>query len=614
MSKPSGHIRDIQDGRVYKKFSEQDHRARGRKIFSIVASSDGAPMIKSRKYSVWPIMCFLVELPPYERYKYKNIILSGLWYGKEKPNVPLFLKRFVEELNVLANGCEFEDDTGHPIPAICRIQSIVPDLPAKAMLFNIKQYNGVFGCSTCKHSGTYVQEFRTRLYDYTSSYNMLMRTAEESREYAELAESTGSTIFGFKGDNVFGQLVLIPDNLPLDWMHCVCEGILKRQLFSRWLDHKFHEEQYSLSEFNKELDELFLSIKVPHDFTRKPRSFSDRKHWKASEFRLFVLFAGLPCLRHAVLSEAFSVDHFYHFALLVTALRYLHSVPVSSESVKAAQVLLDNFVRLLPILYSRKESTYNSHALLHFSSQVLDNGSLSFTSAFVFESFIAHLKNMFTGTRGIPKQMVEKLGISQGYRKIVNNNCSDNSAKRFAQHLLNESPNIKKTEGGIKLYEPIKYRKLHQNYDRELIASFGGEPDSEYLVSYRMKKENETFHSTMYPRKAKSCSYIVQYSQNGRLVYGKVVCYVLHCNTAYALILKYNQTGMNVCQEMEAAQDLALREIVQQKLIGQHFIEVEDTDNLVIVKCNKVENRCMYIPSINGKGFLTGLDTAYEHD
>ena len=112
-----------------------------------------------------------------------------------------------------------------------RIQSIVPDLPAKAMLINLKQYNGKFGCSTCKHPGRYVKELRSRIYEYTS--NVPLRTGKESQRFAEVAERTSLVIFGVKGKNVFGKHSLIPENLPTDWMHCVCEGILKMQLFHR---------------------------------------------------------------------------------------------------------------------------------------------------------------------------------------------------------------------------------------------------------------------------------------------------------------------------------------------------------------------------------------------
>ena len=57
--------------------------------------------------------------------------------------------------------------------------------------------------------------------------------------------------FDVKGKNVFGKHILIPENLPIDWMHCVCEGILKRQLFHRWFGEAFSGEDYSLSRFTE---------------------------------------------------------------------------------------------------------------------------------------------------------------------------------------------------------------------------------------------------------------------------------------------------------------------------------------------------------------------------
>ena len=263
--------------------------------------------------------------------------------------MPVFLKHFVNELSDLANGTDFEDDTGQPIPSVCRIQSIVPDLPAKALFLNIKQFNGQFDCSTCKHLGRYDRELKARVCEYTTD-TLSLRTAEESRRLANIAERTGHTLFGIKGKHAFGQFLDIPDNVPIDWMHCVCEGILKRQLFNRWLNPNFAAESYSLVGFAVEVNEILLSIQVPHDYNRKPRSLDDLKHWKASEFRFFVLFTGLPCLRDAVLSNEFSVDHYYHLALLTTALCKLHSVPLSKVCVEKSQVLLDNFVRLLPNL------------------------------------------------------------------------------------------------------------------------------------------------------------------------------------------------------------------------------------------------------------------------
>lgn len=122
------------------------------------------------------------------------------------------------------------------------------------------------------------------------------RTAEETFEFARVSENTSTPIFVIKREIVFGKPVGLPDNTAIDWIHGVCEEIMKWQLFNLWLDNRFSGEQYSLWGYNKELGEVYISIKVPHDFAWKPWSFSDSTKWKASEFCIFVLFTGLSCL------------------------------------------------------------------------------------------------------------------------------------------------------------------------------------------------------------------------------------------------------------------------------------------------------------------------------
>ena len=108
---------------------------------------------------------------------------------------------------------------------------------------------------------------------YTTSSSVVIRTGHDTRRFANIADSTGTTMFGIKGENMLGGLVDIPDNLPIDWMHCVHEGIMKRLLFKQWLDPRCASRHYSLSGFTAELDDMFFfPIKVPHDSTRKLRS------------------------------------------------------------------------------------------------------------------------------------------------------------------------------------------------------------------------------------------------------------------------------------------------------------------------------------------------------
>ena len=116
----------------------------------------------------------------------------------------------------------------------------------------------------------------------------------------------------------------------------------------------------------------------------------------------------------------------------------------------------------------------------------------------------------------------------------------------------------------------------------------------------------------MYPRKGNSCSYLVQFCAHGRKCYGRVVCYILFLNVA--LITEYGLTGLNICQDLPLPQDVVLKEIVHRNLIGQHFLQVQEIESLLLVKCADVINRCLHVQGEDGKGFITFLDTPYEHD
>ena len=211
--------------------------------------------------------------------------------------------------------------------------------------------------------------------------------------------------------------------------------------------------------------------------------------------------------------------------------------------------------------------------------------------------------------------MVEKLGINQTYKDYVKGNCKDNpAATRFAQHLLLESENVRIIDGGMLLHEPVLYKKLDDQFHNVHHKTFGVGADAEHLVSYRLTKDHVTFHSTMYPRRGNSCSYLIECHSHGRVVFGKVVCYISCENIAYALLLKYN-IGLNVCQGLPLPQDVVLWEIVRRTFLGQDFMEVQETNIPMIVNCNAIVNRCLEVEGHKDrKIFMTVLDTPYEDD
>lgn len=48
-------------------------------------------------------MCLVSELAPRDRYNVDNMVLAGVWCGRSKPTVDLFVKPFVDELQQLCS-------------------------------------------------------------------------------------------------------------------------------------------------------------------------------------------------------------------------------------------------------------------------------------------------------------------------------------------------------------------------------------------------------------------------------------------------------------------------------------------------------------------------------
>lgn len=62
---------------------------------TLVLHTDGAPLIRTTKQSLWPLFASIVEIPPPVREYQRNIVLLAVWSSKNKPDVNVFLKHTV---------------------------------------------------------------------------------------------------------------------------------------------------------------------------------------------------------------------------------------------------------------------------------------------------------------------------------------------------------------------------------------------------------------------------------------------------------------------------------------------------------------------------------------
>lgn len=99
-----------------------------------------------------------------------------------------------------------------------------------------------------------------------------------------------------------------------------------------------------------EVDRRLVKIKPPVEITMTPRSLTERKFWKASEWQAFLLFYSLLVLK-GILPARF----WNHLFLLVFGIYTLLQDTIKSESILIAELALKKFVIVFQRLYGKKK-------------------------------------------------------------------------------------------------------------------------------------------------------------------------------------------------------------------------------------------------------------------
>ena len=246
-----GFYYDICCGEVYQNTPGKDDP---QKQISLVYHIDGAPAVKSKSMNLWPIQCFVVELPPKLRYFFSNVLVCGLSCTPKKPD--LRSQRFVTELEQLQR---FQVKIGGDFRNISIKRVIfhghLADLVAKAPSLCFCQFSGKSGCSICLHPGQRIQQGKgsIRIYPYTNQ-EAPQRTHEQTLLHAQTAERTGKAVFGVKGFSPLLRILEVPSKVLLDYMHLVLAGEFLKRL-NIWLDHQ--SDYGFLSESKDEVDQAY---------------------------------------------------------------------------------------------------------------------------------------------------------------------------------------------------------------------------------------------------------------------------------------------------------------------------------------------------------------------
>ena len=158
------------------------------------------------------------------------------------------------------------------------VTSVICDAPARAFVKNIKSYSGYHGCDKCIQSGVWNGKMTFPEIDAT------LRTDASFDEMRDEEHHKGPSPFA-------GTQIQMVSQFPIDYMHLVCLGVMKRLLLL-WMKGPLKCRLGSRIISNISEGLLALKDNIPSEFARKPRSLYETDRWKATEFRQFLLYTG----------------------------------------------------------------------------------------------------------------------------------------------------------------------------------------------------------------------------------------------------------------------------------------------------------------------------------
>ena len=369
-------------------------------------SIDGIPLYHSSTIQFWPILGRILNCTDC-----RPFVISVYCGPTKPPDLHAFLSPFLEEIKMLENNSLTVDGRSYCVV----LKNVICDTPARSFIKMIKPHTGLYGCERCDQRGE--KNFGMTF----PSMNSTLRDNSSFRRQASKPHHQGKSPF-----TKILSLDMI-NGFPLDYMHLVCLGVMKKLLLlwrgekntavselsrrqqvrkkdsKKAMDRVHRLSQEQLGIINRRIVET--SKQFPSEFHRKGRPLDVLEHWKAVEFRTFLLYSGPVVLKHVLDDE-----NYEHFLYLHAAIRILCSPSLSNEQINYADHCLKYFVNKFGIIYGTYQLSYNVHNLIHLANEcIFQHGPLDSFSAFPFESYLGQLKSLLRGTRRPLAQLKRRL-------------------------------------------------------------------------------------------------------------------------------------------------------------------------------------------------------------
>jgi len=357
-----------------KKYLETNLQEPINKKLKLSINVDGIPLYNNtNKYTAYPILVSPLQYPD-------CIICAGIYCSnkndsKSMPDAELLFAKFFSDLHsidsrLITKKGTFELFVG---PFIC-------DAPVRIDLKKIAFHIGYDSCERCIQKGVY----KNRKVIMTKN-SQPPRTNENFLNRANADHHQTQSIVNLSYLEKLNYPMVT--GFILDYMHLSCLGIMKR-LIMCWKTGKTSTKNLHFRPDSRKLFDQCcqrLSSHLCRDFNRKCEGgMKDIANWKASEYRLFMLYIGFIVLAD---ENVASKEVYENFKLFSVAMKFLLRND-SGPHLDFVQNLLIRFITGAVKIYGSSILCYIFHCVQHLPEDYKSFGNLDNVSAFKFESYL----------------------------------------------------------------------------------------------------------------------------------------------------------------------------------------------------------------------------------
>ena len=605
----NGSMRDIYDGQLYKNLFKpgllQDENN-----LSFSMNTDGAPLFKSSRVSMWPVYLLVNELPIAKRKRRQNSLFYGVWISSKKPQMWSFLEPLYSELNHLeSKGESFTDFDGNSFICKCFLLTCTCDLPARAMVYNVTQFNGAFSCWFCLEKGE-THKLDTGGICHIFPYNSgnpkgVPRTKKTILEDLSVVKKNindgikAFTVHGHKGPFWFLYLKYFNPvySCVIDYMHGICLGVMKC-LMTLWFNSTHKNKAYSVNHAKQEINTYLSKIQPTVFVTRVPRPIDEMDHWKSSEFRNFLMYWCIP-----IMSKVLSKEHFVHLCLLVRAFFILSMENISPADLATADGALLLFVENFERLYEKRFTTLNLHQLVHLVDCVKHTGPLFSNNCFIFEDLNGYIIKHVHGTQSVEMQLINIIGLLKAipmmrdkYLNILDENDPVHELfLELSDSIASRKSLINAVEEGIVRVGHVVNGKLN---DKEFtaVASYGVmKRDVVIYFGVNMFIKGFYVYGKLYKKMSKRQQHVITYQCGNSYRFGSVVQFI--------------EATINDNQKLNLAIVECMKKVKQ---LGCVWV-VEPEDSCTAVLLHNIMNVNNFV-SVQGDLYVCPAPNRYDRD